>query len=263
MEISKPKTIDIELLEREKGSTHFIGKIVFNPIDLKVLNSTTKRELYIFSHLITKNEKVNFVYRDVTRLEFTIVEKHIETQQTITHSLAQFVNANSCLYQSKTDIKITSSECADMVSRKDILYLDRLPKWKVSEGEIPMYDNTPFYFCTQCFGFVPNGEIADEVYYIFIKIKEDDQLLIQIHTQDISQQTAEQHYKLEEDIAVFNKNYNNTTIVEKLIKNGDKFLHEYILNHKKTTPQIADVLLKYAKSESFKKQVIKVTNNKS
>lgn len=46
-----------------------------------------------------------------------------------------------------------------------------------------------------------------------------------------------------------------------MIKKGDKFLHEYILNHKKINKEILEILLEYGTSKQFKSEVLKKLKN--
>jgi hypothetical protein len=190
------------------------------------------------------------------QLELVVVEKKLDTNDMIFHSLVQH---ESIMY--KREFDNTSSECVDMLKEKDILYIDRLPKWKAPEASIPKYHETLFYFCKQT--YIPSNKTTqqyltwNETLFTFIFITEQDELLVQIFGQDTSQQTAEDHYKLEEQMYEFDKNFEKLKIVEKLIKNGDKYLHDYILNHEKTDKKILELLIEYGKSKAFKSEVMK------
>lgn len=252
----KEITLAIDFPEINGSPMIFIEKIILDETKLKLLNSSTPRELYIFGALV-KTGEVHADFGELKQLEFIVIEKNTQTNAITQHHLAQF--NDSIFYKREHDQ--TSYEAVDMLKKKDILYLNRLPKWKASEASIPTYTDTLFHFCSQT--YIPENKTTkqylgwDETFYTFLHITEQDELLIQIYTQETSAQTAEDHYKLEEQMLAFDKNYKKIEVVESLIKKSDKFLHDYILNHKKTDKQILELLLKHGTSKAFKSEVSK------
>jgi hypothetical protein len=252
--------IDIDFPRIKGFPSIFIDKITLGKSELETLNSSTFRELYIFGTIVKTDEiRLNKPVQ-IKRLEFIVIEKKVETNEFIQHHLAQY---NSVMYKREKDV--TTSSCADMIKKKDILYLKHFPKWKISEASIPEFNNKLFYFCSQI--FLPENDTTKQymswgqTIFIFLHVKEDDELLVQIFTQDTSLQTAEDHYKLEEQMSQFDKNYGKIEVVKKMIKKGDKFLHEYILNHKKINKEILEILLEYGTSKQFKSEVLKKLKN--
>jgi hypothetical protein len=247
----KEQNIEMEIPNPEiKGQPSvYIGKISLGSAELHALNSSTPRELYIFGATVKTGE--------LKCLELMIAEKKMATNDIIYHHLAQF--NYSIMYKRKFDK--TTSESVDMLKKKDILYLNKPPRWKASEASIPKYKNKLFYFCTQI--YLPENKTTKQyliwgaTLFIFLFVTERDELLVQVFEQDTSQQTAEDHYQLEALMGEFEENYKNIDIVKKIIKKGDKYLHEYILNHKRTDKQIWELLLEYGKSKAFKTEVSK------
>ncbi|VFS47546.1 Uncharacterised protein [Budvicia aquatica] len=84
--------------------------------------------------------------------------------------------------------------------------------------------------------------------YLFT-LASGDTLKFQAFMQDTSEQTAEDHYRLEEQMMAFDSHYKHIDEVEILIKAGDKYLHQYIAEHKRSGKEILTVLLQYAKTK--------------
>ena len=254
----KEQNIEMEIPNPEiKGQPSvYIGKISLGSAELHALNSSTPRELYIFGATV-KTGEIHSQFGELKRLELMIAEKKMATNEIIYHHLAQF--NYSIMYKRKFDK--TTSESVDMLKKKDILYLNKPPRWKASEASIPKYKNKLFYFCTQI--YLPENKTTKQyliwgaTLFIFLFVTERDELLVQVFEQDTSQQTAEDHYKLEALMGEFEENYKNIDIVKEIIKKGDKYLHDYILNHKRTDKQILELLLEYGKSKTFKNEVSK------
>lgn len=256
--------INIEYPKIKNTPTVFINKIIIDESKAELLKSSILRELYIFGAVV-KTGEISLKYGEIKQLEFVVVEKKLETDELIYHHLAQH---RSVMY--KRDFDDTEEECVDMLTLDKVAmpYLKRKPKWKISEASIPTYNGNLFYFDSQI--YIPENSTTtkclgtwEETFYIFLYVTEEDELLIQIYTQETSVQTAEDHYKLEIEMGEFDRNYGNIEVVDKLIKKGDRFLHDYIINHKKTNNEILELLLKYGKSKKFKKEVTKRLKNNS
>lgn len=260
MDIHEKKILlDIDFPEIKGSPTVFIDKIILDKSELEVLNSSTFRELYIFGAIV-KTGEVHLEFGELKRLEFVVIEKKIETNEFVQHHLAQY---NSVMY--KCDRDRTSGESVDMLKADDILYLKRLPKWKASEASIPKYKDKLFYFCSQI--YLPKNKTTKQyltwgtTIFVFLCVTEVDELLMQIFEQDTSAQTAEDHYRLEEQMFEFDENYSKIENVKKIIQEGDKLLHSYILNHKRTNKEILELLLEHGKSKAFKNGVLKKLKN--
>ncbi|MDR2905756.1 MAG: hypothetical protein LBU73_07375 [Helicobacteraceae bacterium] len=254
----KEQKVEIDISNPEIGGNPsvYIGKISIGENELKTLNSSIHRELYIFGASV-KTGETHPKFGELKRLELMVVEKKLETNEIIYHHLAQY--NHSVMY--KREFDKTTYECVDMLKKKDILYLNKPPLWKASEASIPKCGEKLFRFCTQI--YLPENNTTKQyltcgaTLFIFLFVKEQDELLVQVFAQDTSEQTAEDHYKLEALMGDFEKNYADIDKVEKIIKKGDKNLHDYILNHKRTNKQILELLFEYGSSKAFKNEVNK------
>jgi hypothetical protein len=239
----------------KNSPTVFIGKITLGKDELHKLESKIPRELYLFGAVV-KTGEIHFHYGEVKRLELVAIEINLETNETTQHFLAQ---NDSVMFKRKQDP--TDFECADMIKKKDILFLHRAPRWKVSEASIPKYDNKLFYFSTQF--YIPENEVNKkylgwgETIFVFLFVTEQDELLIQIYEEDTSEQSAEEHYKLEEMMMEFDACYNIPEKVHRLIEKGDKYFHEYVLEHKRINRKTLESLLIFAKTKKMKDEITK------
>lgn len=236
--------------------TLFIGKIILGQEELEKLESKIPRELYFFGAVV-KTGEVHFKYGELKRLELMLVEKNLETKESIHYHLTQH---NTIMYKITSD-KTDDYECVDMLKKKDILYLHRAPKWKASEASIPKYKEKLFYFSTQF--YIPENNTNrehlgwDETLYVFLYATETDKLLVEVFIQDTSGQTAEDHYRLEDMMAEFDASYNNPDKVHQLLKKGDKYFHEYVMEHKRTNRQTLESLLTFAKTKKMATEITK------
>jgi hypothetical protein len=236
--------------------TLFIGKIILGQEELEKLESKIPRELYFFGAVV-KTGEVHFKYGELKRLELMLVEKNLETKESIHYHLTQH---NTIMYKITSD-KTDDYECVDMLKKKDILYLHRAPKWKASEASIPKYKEKLFYFSTQF--YIPENNTNrehlgwGETLYVFLYATETDKLLVEVFIQDTSGQTAEDHYQLEDMMAEFDASYNNPDKVHQLLKKGDKYFHEYVMEHKRTNRQTLESLLTFAKTKKMATEITK------
>lgn len=88
--------------------------------------------------------------------------------------------------------------------------------------------------------------------YLFATPKGDDEMELVLFEQDMGEQTAEDHYRLEEQIGSFLAAPHNLVAVEELIQTGDKYFHEFVLERPDATRPILEMLLKHAKTKSLK-----------
>ncbi|RQO66424.1 hypothetical protein DBR43_29870 [Pedobacter sp. KBW06] len=258
LNIKEDEALDLGFANPEiKGTpTLFVGKIILGQEELEKLESKIPRELYLFAAVV-KTGEVHFKFGELKRLELILVEKNLETGESIQYHLTQH---NSIMYKNVSD-HTDNYECVDMLKKKDILYLHRAPKWKASEASIPKYKEKLFYFSTQF--YIPENKTNkthlgwDETLYVFLYATETDQLLVEIFIQDTSGQTAEDHYKLEEMMAAYDACYNNPDKVHQLLKKGDKYFHDYVLEHKRTSRNTLESLLTFAKTKKMETEVSK------
>lgn len=252
---SKEQAIALDIPHPEiKGQpTVFIDKITLSSAELEILGSHVARDIYLFGAMV-KTGEVHSVFGELKRLELIAVERKTATGDGIFHHLAQH---NSVMY--KRDSDDTTTQCVDMLAKKDIRFLRRLPRWKASDASIPVYQQQLFYFCRQI--YLPDNKTNRQYMtweaslFVFLFVTEQDELLIQLFSQDTSEQTAEDHYRLEEMMLTFEQHYHDPVQVLSLIRQGDKYFHDYVLQHPKTNRETLALLLEYGKSKAFKAQV--------
>jgi hypothetical protein len=81
---------------------------------------------------------------------------------------------------------------------------------------------------------------------------------VQIFDQDTKAQTAEEHYRLEEMMGEFERNYRDLKSVEKLIKKGDKYFYEFLFDHKRINKDILNLMAEHAKTKNVRDQANKL-----
>lgn len=238
--------------------TVFLGKIVIDNMLIPESPIPISREITVFGGLhktLRKDGKIE------KRIEFLVNEFNPNSGNLRQHHLAQH---NSIMY--KTPETPDEYECVDMLKNKDIKFLFSPPRWKKSDASIPLYGKHLYIFTKQFHAFESNINKEfftwDKSCYVFIYATDEDELSIQIFTQDTSTQTAEDHYKLETKISEYERHFRCVTTVESLIKSGDKYFHEYVLEHKsKTSIETLKLLLQYAKTKSLKAQIERKINS--
>lgn len=93
--------------------------------------------------------------------------------------------------------------------------------------------------------------------FLFVHVLDQDELRVQIFTQDTSAQTVEDHYRLESQMMRFEQDYNDPAVVLQLIKAGNKLLHEHLLNHPKASKPTLELLAEHGKTKALKAEAAK------
>ena len=236
----------------------FIGSILLEGENLIKLNTKTPRELFIFGTTV-KTGEISMKFGELKALEFAVVEKNTSENTTVIHHLAQYRNDDSILYKREADK--TQYESVDMLKKKDIQYLNVPPKWKISNMNMPKYNNELFLFAKQF--YIPENETTkryigwDETLYFFVHVTDEDELLVQMYPQDTSAQTAEDHYNLEILIGDYLQHHKNLKIVRKLLVEGDRYFFEFVLNNKRATRETLALMLELAKTKAMKTMISK------
>lgn len=88
--------------------------------------------------------------------------------------------------------------------------------------------------------------------FLFATPKGDDEMELALFEQDMKEQTAEDHYRLEERIGRFLAAQHDLVAVEELIRTGDKDFHEFVLERPGAVRPMLEILLKHAKTKSLK-----------
>ncbi|MBN9299792.1 MAG: hypothetical protein J0I41_22510 [Filimonas sp.] len=197
-------------------------------------------------------------YPDAHRLAFTIVEKR-ENREFVFHELEQRTISTMFVTPDEKD----RSEMVDMLKPAQLPSLHRKPKWKVYDGQWPFHEDKPYHFIKQFFfdRSFKNTVSWDFSIYLF-SFFTPEKLHLQIFTQDMNEQTAEDHYRLEEMMATFDADLKDHNKVETLIKTGDKFFQEYVLEHPKCDNAIIALIAQYGKTKKLKDAAKKRISNK-
>ncbi|WP_313739607.1 hypothetical protein [Pseudomonas sp.] len=233
----------------------FIERIALTRSEAEVLGSHTARELYLFGARV-KTGEVHPQYGELERIEFLVIEKPENGTEAVAHALAQH---QSVMYSREDEGR--DYACVDMLKKKDIRFLRRPPKWKASDASIPCHDGQLYHFLKQV--YLPETSTTrqhltfSESLFLFVRITEHDELQVQIFTQDTSQQTAEDHYRLEAQMMRFDQHHDDAQVVSSMIENGSKLLQAYILEHPKVERQALKMLAEHGKTKSIRHAAIK------
>jgi len=154
------------------------------------------------------------------------------------------------------------TEPADMVEPSSIPCLTIKPRWKRDAASIPVRSDGGMYVFLKQF-YIPREASIRALFhvgfslYLFATPKGDDEMELALFEQDMDEQTAEDHYRLEEKIGIFLAAPHNLVAMEELIQTGDKYFHEFVLEYPDTTRPMLEMLLKHAKTKTLKSVVQK------
>jgi len=228
----------------------FIERIALTRSEAEVLGSHAARELYLFGAGV-KTGEVHPQYGELERIELLVIEKPENGKETIAHALAQH---DSAMY--RREDASDDYACVDMLKKKDIRFLRRLPKWKASDASIPRHDGQLYHFLTQV--YLPETPTTrqyltfSQSLFLFVCIAEHDELHVQIFAQDTSQQTAEDHYRLEAQMVRFDRHRDDMHIVSAMIEGGSKLIQAYILEHPEVNGQALALLAEHGKTKAIR-----------
>lgn len=248
-------TLDIPWPQIHHNQAVFIEQITLAQADLDILGSQIKRELYLFGGKVNTGE-VHPEYGELWRVDYLVIEKQLNSGTLIYHPLSQ--NEGVMYSRKGQDARPT---CVDMIKKKDILFLRRPPKWDASQASIPTCNGQLFHFCSQV--HLPQTATNRKfltfatTVFLFVHVLEQDELRVQIFTQDTSEQTAEKHYRLESQMMCFDESYNDPAVVLQLIRAGNALLHEYLLNHPKANNHTLELLAEHGKTKALKAEAAK------
>lgn len=228
-----------------------LGQLQISAEDANAIGAISARSITVFGAKVDTGQMWNNI--KLFRNELLVVD---DTGSTRTeYQLAQH---NNCVYSVPNDQ--VCEEMGDMFDIGKIRCLRRPPKWKHADASIPMHGGETLLFLGQF--YAANSKLMNQYFgsgqsiYLFT-LASGDTLKFQAFMQDTSEQTAEDHYRLEEQMMAFDSHYKHIDEVEILIKAGDKHLHQYIAEHKRSGKEILTVLLQYAKTKSLKQQILK------
>ncbi len=231
----------------------FIGEVQLED-EVLVIDNAEPAFLYLFGGKMP----VTVLGKPAWKLVFVVVEKSVDGQF-VYHELAQH---DSIMYQGDTDRD--EYETVDMMRPALMSALYRKPKWKKSEASWPFYQGSPFFFVKQFFLDESFKETLSWDLSIFLFVFfQPGKLLLRVFTQDTSAQTAEDHYKLEEMMATFERHHNDAAVVEKLVKEGDGHFYDFVLEHKYLTPAILAILAQHGTTKKIRNEATKLLKQQS
>lgn len=227
-----------------------IGQTLLTEEEMHILGGEVSRELFIFAAKIPLSHPR---YPDAWQMEF-LVKEISASGLTCNHHLFQ---DKSAFYTCEKDQH--NGTCADMLKAKDIRFLRHRPKWKVSEASIPNGLNGLYYFVSQF--YIPQNPstlkflCSGDAIFLFVEVRNNDTLSIKLFCQDMSAQTAEEHYRLEEMMSEFDRHPHDQKKAEALIRKGDKDFHRFVLEHPRIRYDILLLLLKHAKPKNLRTEI--------
>ena len=247
--------LDIPWPQIQGNQAVFIERITLAHTDLVILGSQIERALYLFGCKVNTGE-VHPEYGELWRVHYLVIEKQLNSGALIYHPLSQ---NEEVMYSRKGED--ARPVCVDMIKKKDIRFLRRPPRWNASQASIPTCDGQLFQFCSQV--YLPQTATNRKyltfatTVFLFVHVLEQDELRVQIFTQDTCEQTAEKHYWLESQMRRFDEDHNVPAVVLQLIRAGDKLLHEYLLNHPMASTHTLELLAEHGKTKALKAEAAK------
>lgn len=231
-----------------------IGRIALSADDMRRLGGGAARELFVFGAKVPMPPDPRF--GDSWRNEFSVIEA-LPGEAVREHRLAQR-GSSMFVVEGEAD----RYEMVDMLARDDIRFLHRRPSWKASEASIPRGENGLYHFARQFY----IGETASAIeyfgagssVYVFLESRPDDRLSVQVFDQDMSEQTAEDHYRLEAMMAQFDRHRGDSETIHKLIREGDRHFHAYVMEAANVQRETLEYLLKQVRSKREQAQVLKL-----
>jgi hypothetical protein len=119
-------------------------------------------------------------------------------------------------------------------------WLKARPRWVEDEGEWPAFLGRQMLFIGQF--AVPDNDVSEEyglggtMVYLFAGWS-GNQVEFKILSQDAGEQTAEQHYQAEAIMALFLQSPKEPKILRRCVKEGDKYVHEFLLEQPGLGPE--------------------------
>ena len=250
-----------------------VGSIHLSETAMALLGGGALRTLHVFGARVPSPRPG---YPDAWCQHFAVAEcpgepGHTAPPQAV-HHLWQ---SNSVAYRNPADADETYG--ADMPEVNTHLRCVGLrPRWKASEAAIPLlrgelqregdslhftwHDLVLYTFIHQW--YVPATATARRLLgggntvYLFGARRTDGTLSWQIMCQDMSAQTAEDHYRLEEQLAEYTQHHRNAPRVDALVRQGDQHLHEALLAHRHIHPHTLQSLAQHAKTKALRTQAL-------
>ena len=195
------------------------------------------------------------------RAEYLVLER-ATSDAPRAHHLAQ--HNHSIFYKAADDP--CTSEAADMLKKDNMPCASRRPRWKLSEASWPVFEGNPSLFLGQL--YVPETPTTkerfgwDEAVFVFGSLVAGV-LRLQIYSEDMSAQTAEDHYRLEEMIADFEAHRHDPSVVRPLIESGDRYFYEFLFDHPKLDEATLALVAQHGKTKTVRNRATKELRRRS
>lgn len=223
--------------------------------DATTLGVTSAREFFVYG----AKAPAPAYGPDAWRSEYAVRERRADGA-TLQHHLAQREGHRSAMWiAADAD---NADEMADMVAPSAIACLTAKPRWKRDAGAIPVRADGGLYVFLKQF-YVPDRADIRALFhggfslFLFATPRDGDGLELALFEQDMSEQTAEDHYRLEERIGRFLAAPRDLASVEALIRAGDPHFHAFVLESPHSTRPVLEALLAHAKTQALKKAIQK------
>ncbi|MBM4071002.1 MAG: hypothetical protein FJ271_18940 [Planctomycetes bacterium] len=186
------------------------------------------------------------------QMEFKVLEHRLSDLAWIEHGLSQ--HDDLIPWSKATDM----DDClnVDMMRKEDFRCLRRKPRWKASDASWPAMGKRPMVFVTQW--PLPDSQaaktflVSGSAIFLFVDREESGDLNVKMWMQEMRSQTAEEHYRAEELMAKLEANPGDPAVIDQCVREGDQYVHEYMIEKKGTPRHALQLLAKQAKSKKLR-----------
>ena len=151
------------------------------------------------------------------------------------------------------------------IIERDFRWIARRPRWTGGEGNWPFLGDRPMFFVGQ---FMPaKNKVPSEyfsggdMWYVFIGENAEGSE-IKLYHQSVGEQTAEDHYRAEDMMGEYARNPHNPAVVSKCVKEGDRYVHEFLLEQRNLSPLALELLASKGRNKEIRDAAAKRRNAK-
>jgi hypothetical protein len=186
------------------------------------------------------------------RIVFTVLEHRLADSMWKEHHLSQ--HDDRIAWSKKTDFDDCLS--VDMMAKSAFRFLRRKPRWKISDASWPAINQQPMVFLAQW--PLPENEVTrsaltfGSMVFLFAEQEKNATLNVKMWMQDMRSQTAEEHYNAEELMALLEANRNDEEVVARCIRDGDVYVHEFILDNPSVSAKALELLAKHGQGKKLR-----------
>ena len=92
----------------------------------------------------------------------------------------------------------------------------------------------------------------DSMVFLFADQEKNAPLNVKMWMQDMRSQTAEEHYHAEELMALLETNRDDDEVVARCIRDGDVYVHEFILDYPGVSAKALELLAKHGQGKKLR-----------